>query len=192
AAPAAPAAPAAGVNRDARADAHASPERWKALVTASKALHAWQRTLPAPAWLGAPPQAPSPVPSHAQGTQSAEDGTQEADAARLLISAQRAASGRRTGRVRLVPHDARDAALPDVQPGDVLVAHSAGALWGPLAPAVAGIVLERGSPFMHVMVVCREYGVPGVVNAKDAMQTLRDGQLVEVDGDRGWVLAADT
>jgi phosphohistidine swiveling domain-containing protein len=53
------------------------------------------------------------------------------------------------------------------------------------------VVLEVGSPFMHVMAVCREYGVPGIVNAKGALEKLRDGQRVTVDAERGWILAAD-
>jgi pyruvate,water dikinase len=87
--------------------------------------------------------------------------------------------------VRLVDyHDV----VPEVKAGDVLVAHTAGALWGPVAPALAGVVLEVGGPFQHIMVVCREFGIPGIVNAKDAAARLRDGQRVLVDADHGWVL----
>jgi phosphohistidine swiveling domain-containing protein len=90
--------------------------------------------------------------------------------------------------VRLV---GQNEVVPDVRPGEVLVAHTAGALWGPVAPALAGVVLEIGGMFQHIMIVCREFGVPGVVNAGGATRLLRDGQEVVVDGERGWVLAAD-
>jgi rifampicin phosphotransferase len=93
--------------------------------------------------------------------------------------------------VRVVRYDAPDADIPVIGPGEVLVAHQAGALWGPLAPATAAIVLEVGAPFMHIMSVCREYGIPGVVNAKGATERLREGQRVTVDGAKGWVLDAD-
>jgi pyruvate,water dikinase len=101
------------------------------------------------------------------------------------------APGVRTGRVRIVRHDDADNLVPRVQPGDVLVAHNAGALWGPVAPACAGVVLEVGGTFQHTMLVCREFGVPAVPNASGATTTLHDGQRVIVDGTRGWVLAAE-
>jgi phosphohistidine swiveling domain-containing protein len=41
------------------------------------------------------------------------------------------------------------------------------------------------------MLTCREYGVPGVFQAKQATQVLRDGQRVTVDGTNGWVLPAE-
>jgi rifampicin phosphotransferase len=93
--------------------------------------------------------------------------------------------------VRLVRHDTADAHVPLIGPGDVLVAHQARALWGPIAPTLAAVVLEVGGPFMHIMAVCREYGIPGVVNAKDATTRLRDGQRVTVDGAHGWIPAAN-
>ena len=158
---------------------------WAPLVAAHKSLCAWQRTLVAPPWLGAPPT--DPATPRAPAAQS----ERPAPPANLLVQGQPAAAGIRTGRVRLVRHDAADAHVPLIGPGDVLVARQAGALWGPIAPAAAAVVLEVGGPFMHIMAVCREYGVPGVVNAKDATRLLRDGQVVTVDGAQGWVLAAD-
>ena len=171
---------------------------WHALVAANKALAEWQRTLEAPATLGAPPPPPAEqkpadakvAPAKSDAPRPASEPEQEPDT--LLVKGQSAATGRRTGRVRIVRHDAPDAEMPAAGPEDVLVARKAGALWGPLAPAVAAVVLEMGSPFMHVMAVCREYGVPGIVNAKDALEKLRDGQRVIVDAERGWVLSAET
>jgi pyruvate,water dikinase len=43
----------------------------------------------------------------------------------------------------------------------------------------------------HAAVVAREFGVPAVVGCNVAMERLRDGQLVEVDGDQGYVLPLD-
>ena len=65
------------------------------------------------------------------------------------------------------------------------------ALWGPLAPALAGVVLEVGGPFQHIMIVCREFGIPGIANAKEATTRLTEGQLVVVDANHGWVLPAE-
>jgi pyruvate,water dikinase len=160
-------------------------------VAAQKALYEWQKTLQPPATLGAPPpeQKPSSAPAPAAPKQDEQE--VEQDPPTLLVKGQSASPGTRTGRVRIVRHDAPDAEMPAAGADEVLVARQAGALWGPLAPAVAAVVLEVGSPFMHVMCVCREYGVPGIVNAKGALERLRDGQRVVVDGERGWVLAAE-
>jgi rifampicin phosphotransferase len=171
--------------------------QWRQLVTAHKALADWQRTLKAPATLGAPPPPPEQKPAETKpAAPKAETagvpGTEPTpEPETLLVKGQRAATGRRTGLVRIVRHDAPDAEMPAAGPDHVLVARQAGALWGPLAPAVAAVVLEVGSPFMHVMAVCREYGVPGIVNAAGALEKLRDGQRVTVDAERGWVLSAD-
>jgi pyruvate,water dikinase len=42
----------------------------------------------------------------------------------------------------------------------------------------------------HSAVVAREYGIPAVVGAGIATTTIRDGQLIEVDGTRGMVRLA--
>jgi pyruvate,water dikinase len=90
--------------------------------------------------------------------------------------------------VRLVP---RDALVPEVAPGDVLVAQNAGALWTPVFPVATAVVLEEGSLLQHAMLCCREYGIPGVFQARGARGALREGQRVTVDGTNGWVLPAD-
>ncbi|CAA9252523.1 MAG: Phosphoenolpyruvate synthase [uncultured Chloroflexi bacterium] len=175
-------------------DAPEPQQHWPALVAAHKALHVWQQSLTAPESLGAPPppkkERPAAEPS---GTDTTKDKGEAAEPTTALVSGQAGAPGTRSGRVRVVRHDADDADVPDVQPGDVLVARQAGALWAPLAPAVAAVVLEVGGPFMHIMAVCREFGIPGIVNAKGATQALREGQrvTVRVDATRGWVLATE-
>jgi len=72
----------------------------------------------------------------------------------------------------------------------VLVARNASPLWAPVFPAAAAVVLEAGGFFQHAMLVCREYGVPAILQAKDATQRLQEGQHVIVDGTNGWVLPA--
>jgi pyruvate,water dikinase len=43
----------------------------------------------------------------------------------------------------------------------------------------------------HTAIVCREYGLPSVVGTGFATTTIRTGQLVEVDGDKGTVRVLD-
>jgi pyruvate,water dikinase len=52
---------------------------------------------------------------------------------------------------------------------------------------IAALVTDTGSSVSHGAVVAREYGLPCVVNTIDATRTLRTGDRVRVDGDRGVV-----
>ncbi|MGZ4869778.1 MAG: PEP-utilizing enzyme [Halobacteriota archaeon] len=42
-----------------------------------------------------------------------------------------------------------------------------------------------GSPVAHGAVVAREYGIPMVVNLRNATVTFQTGDLVELDANRG-------
>jgi pyruvate,water dikinase len=55
----------------------------------------------------------------------------------------------------------------------------------------AAVVLDEGTLLQHAMLTCREYGVPGVFQAKQATSVLHEGQHVTVDGTNGWVLSAE-
>lgn len=150
---------------------------WRRLVAARKALHEWQRSLTPPAYLGAPPPTPQPAPAAAQD---------EAPPS-LLVRGEPAVPGVASGRVRLVT----SGLVPEVQPGDVFVARDCGVLWASVLPVAAAVVLDGSNQHEHAMRVCRDFGVPGVVQARGATCTLREGQRVTVDGGRGWVLAAE-
>jgi phosphohistidine swiveling domain-containing protein len=78
-----------------------------------------------------------------------------------------------------------DAAL--AQPGDVLVSVSADVGFSPLFLVASAVVVDRGGPLSHASIVLREFGVPAVVNAKNATSRLRTGQRVRVDGASGIV-----
>lgn len=93
-------------------------------------------------------------------------------------------SGRASGRARLIRRPEEGAAL---QPGEVLVAPSTDPAWTPLFLRASAIVMEVGGYLSHGAIVAREYGIPAVVNLAGAMSTLRDGELVEVNGDTGQV-----
>lgn len=72
--------------------------------------------------------------------------------------------------------------------GDVLVVPSADVGWSPLFLQASAVVTDLGGPLSHAAIVMRELGVPAVVNVVDATRTLRDGERVRVDGDRGEVV----
>jgi pyruvate,water dikinase len=95
-----------------------------------------------------------------------------------------ASGGVAEGRVRIL-RDPSHAA--DFEPGEVLVVAAADTGWAPLFLAASGVVTELGGPLSHAAIILREYGVPAVVNVTNATRSLRDGDLVRLDGDVGTV-----
>jgi pyruvate,water dikinase len=71
--------------------------------------------------------------------------------------------------------------------GDVLVAETTSAPWTQLFATAGAIVTDAGGVLSHCAVVAREYGIPAVVGTGNATTTIRDGDMVEVDGDHGIV-----
>ena len=74
-----------------------------------------------------------------------------------------------------------------IEPGDVLVAVTTDPGWTPLFINASAIVLEIGGELQHGALVAREYGKPCVSGIPQVLEQFEDGQLVEVDGDRGVV-----
>jgi nucleoside-diphosphate-sugar epimerase/phosphohistidine swiveling domain-containing protein len=74
-----------------------------------------------------------------------------------------------------------------IEPGEILVAHVTDTGWTPLFAFAAAVVTDIGGQLSHPAVVAREYGIPCVVGTGTATASLRDGQLVEVDGAAGTV-----
>ena len=56
-----------------------------------------------------------------------------------------------------------------------------------LFTAAAGLIVERGSLLSHSAIVSREIGIPSVVSVPEVTRWLRDGDLVEIDGEKGLV-----
>ncbi|UGS35935.1 PEP-utilizing enzyme [Capillimicrobium parvum] len=81
--------------------------------------------------------------------------------------------------------------LHGVQSGDVLVCRITAPSWAPVFSRVAGAVSDIGGIMAHTAIVSREYGLPAVVGTGFATQNIKDGQLVEVDGDNGVVRILD-
>ena len=75
--------------------------------------------------------------------------------------------------------------------GEILVAETTSPSWTPLFATAAGIVTDTGGMLSHCAVVAREYGIPAVVGTGVATSRIRDGQIIEVDGDAGRVLLVD-
>jgi len=57
----------------------------------------------------------------------------------------------------------------------------------PAMRRVAAIVTDEGGMTCHAAIVSRELGTPAVVGTKTATQVLKPGQLVTVDGEKGFI-----
>ena len=93
------------------------------------------------------------------------------------------------GRARIIL-DAQH--LSDFQPGEVLVADTTTPDWEPVMKTAAAIVTNRGGRTCHAAIVARELGIPAVVGADGATESLADGTDVTVscaEGDAGKVYA---
>ena len=102
----------------------------------------------------------------------------------LIMKGVAASGGRRRGPAKLV-WTTDD--FKKMKPGDVLVCRSSNVSWIPLFTIAGAVVADVGGALSHAAVVAREFGVPAVVGVGVAFERLRDGMIVEVDGDRGTV-----
>lgn len=96
-----------------------------------------------------------------------------------------ASPGKVSGKARIVEDLVWQA--DEFQAGEILVTKYTDASWTPLFAIAAGIVTDIGSMLSHSSIVAREFGIPSVVNAKNATQRINTGDLITVDGDTGAV-----
>jgi rifampicin phosphotransferase len=91
------------------------------------------------------------------------------------------------GRLRAPVRVVRDPRNPGVLNGHILVADRTDPGWTLLFPRALGILVERGSLLSHSAIVAREMGLPCVVAVTGLMDTLKDGEMVEMDGTTGLI-----
>jgi pyruvate,water dikinase len=84
-----------------------------------------------------------------------------------------------------VAHTLEEAAA--LEPGEILVTPITDIGWTPYFSLIGGLVTDLGSSVSHGAVIAREYGLPCVVNARQATRLLQSGNRVCLDGDAGSV-----
>jgi pyruvate,water dikinase len=105
-----------------------------------------------------------------------------------LVRGLAASAGRASGPVRILTDPSqRDQLLT----GEVLVAPMTSPDWMSAIRRAAALVTDGGGMTCHAAIVSRELNVPCVVGARTATTTLRNGEIVTVDGQRGEVLEGD-
>jgi pyruvate,water dikinase len=111
-------------------------------------------------------------------------GKAEAGDAQIIVKGQGASPGVAAGRVVIV-RDVRDTG--SVKEGDILVTKMTNPDMVPAMRRVAAIVTDEGGMTCHAAIVSRELGTPAVVGTRTATSVLKQGQLVTVDGEKGFV-----
>ncbi|MFB6141577.1 MAG: phosphoenolpyruvate synthase [Halosimplex sp.] len=81
--------------------------------------------------------------------------------------------------------------LDKVEEGDLIVAEMTTPDMVPAMKRAAGIVTDEGGMTSHAAIVSRELGVPAIVGTEQGSETLHDGQVVTIDGDKGTVEQGD-
>ena len=107
--------------------------------------------------------------------------THEIDAP-VLLSGAAASPGVANGPVKIVPDPSQ---IDKVLEGDVLVAEMTTPDFVPAMKRATAIVTDRGGRTAHAAIVSRELGIPCVVGSEIATTTLKDGQVITVDGSNG-------
>ncbi len=100
------------------------------------------------------------------------------------LKGQTGCIGRATGKVKIIirPKD-----MAKMQKGDILVSIATDPDIVPAMKKAAAIVTEQGGVTSHAAIVSREMNIPCVIGTKIATKVLKDGDLVEVDANKGVV-----
>lgn len=144
-------------------------------IDQARQLHEYQRRMPEPPLSFIGTYDPSDAGRHARSA----DG----------IGGVPASPGQITARARIIEDLVWQA--DEFQPGEILVTRYTDASWTPLFAIAAGVVTDIGSMLSHSSIVAREFGVPSVVNAKNATQRINTGDLITIDGNTGAVTVVE-
>ena len=77
--------------------------------------------------------------------------------------------------------------FPALQSGEILICPYTSTAWTPLFLKIAGVVTDTGGMLTHAAIAAREYGIPAVVGTWNATNSIRNGDVVKVDGNTGVV-----
>ncbi|MBD2137551.1 glycerol-3-phosphate acyltransferase [Anabaena sp. FACHB-1237] len=95
-----------------------------------------------------------------------------------------ASQGKIQGRVKILRNLQ---AATNIDKNTILVVPYTDSGWAPMLVQAGGIIAESGGKLSHGAIIAREYGIPAVMDIKDATYILEDGQQVTIDGSLGIV-----
>ncbi len=79
----------------------------------------------------------------------------------------------------------KDACNPPDTKGKIIVAKMTDPGWVFLLSNSKGIISEKGSLLSHTAIISRELKIPAVVGVKNASELIKDGDIIELDGNSG-------
>ncbi len=100
----------------------------------------------------------------------------------LEFSGTIASKGFARGKIKII-HSLTD--IAKIKKGDILVAAATTPAMVPAMEKAAAIVTDTGSMSSHAAIISRELNIPCIVGTKIATKILKDGDMVEVDGNTG-------
>jgi len=71
--------------------------------------------------------------------------------------------------------------------GEVLVTPMTSPDYMPLIKKASAIITDHGGVLCHAAISAREFNVPCIVGTKIATRVFKDGDMVEVDADKGTI-----
>lgn len=101
---------------------------------------------------------------------------------RLCLRGTVASTGQVRGRARIIRSLEE---IDRLQEGDILITRFTDTGWTVKFAILKGIVTEYGGVLSHAAIVSREYGIPAIVSATDAMEKIEDGVEVFLDAQTG-------
>jgi phosphoenolpyruvate synthase (EC 2.7.9.2) len=119
-----------------------------------------------------------------KGATSMKKETKAGSADTVVLQGQGASPGIASGPVIII-EDVKD--IGKVKEGDIMVTRMTNPDMVPAMRKVAAIVTDEGGMTCHAAIVSRELGTPAVVGTRKATQTLTDGQVITVDGEKGLI-----
>ncbi|OGH12006.1 MAG: phosphoenolpyruvate synthase [Candidatus Levybacteria bacterium RIFCSPHIGHO2_01_FULL_36_15] len=104
------------------------------------------------------------------------------DSKNIILKGDPASPGVGIGHVKILKSPKQ---MNKIMQGDVLVAEYTNPDYVPAMKKSGAIVTERGGRTSHAAIVSREFGIPAVVGAENAMKVLKDDMLITVNGKTG-------
>jgi rifampicin phosphotransferase len=131
----------------------------------------------------------SEAPVHEAGPEARQRGQRKAFSLKSRqIVGQPAGPGLAMGKARVILDSS---GLFNFQKGEILVCDAVDPGMTFVVPLASGIVERRGGMLIHGAIIAREYGIPCVTGVPDAVNQIKTGDFITVDGHLGIVIIGE-